>query len=125
MDRVKEIALILIAAALVGEFSLSHLWPAVYFQSTKAGYYKSAVACHRANESFQNAKTTPENSDPILKRKLISASKVELSSCNDYEILKNKLISNGVDQSKLKVVHLEALKNKDLSLSTLVSFYEK
>jgi hypothetical protein len=125
MDRAKGISLVLIAAVLVAEFTISHLWPAIYFKSMHRDYYDSVVACLKAKESFQKTQEIPNNIDPYLRNRLLLASKVELSSCNEYELLKNKLISNGVDQSKLRVIYLEALKHKDLSLSSLVSPYEK
>ena len=125
MIRAKETSLIIIAAVLVTQFFLSHLWPTVYFQSTHQDFYESVVACLKAKESFQKTKVFHDNSESHLRHKLILASKIELSSCNDYELFENKLISNGVDQYKLRVVYLEALKHKDLSLSSLVSPYEK
>ena len=125
MRRAKEISLILIAAVLVVEFVLSYLWPVIYFQSNHQDYFNSIVACQKAKESFQKTKESPENSDPYLRKRLVLASKVELSSCNENELLKNNLINNGVGQSKLKVVYLKALQHKDLSLNSLVSPYEK
>ena len=125
MARLKEISLICIAAVLFADFSLSHLWPKFYFEILHEDYYQSVVACQKAKEIFQKAKITPNNSDLNLKHRLLMASEVELSRCNENEILKNKLISNGVEKSKLMVVYLEALKHKDLSLNSLVSSYEK
>jgi hypothetical protein len=125
MSRAKEISLILIATVLVAEFALTHLWPAIYFQSMHQEYYDSVVACQKAKESFQRTQEIPNNLDRHLKHKLLLASKVELSSCNESELLKNKLASNGVELSKLKVIYLEALEHKDISLSSLVAPYEK
>ena len=125
MSRAKEISLILIATVLVAEFALTHLWPAIYFQPMHQEYYDSVVACQKAKESFQRTQEIPNNLDRHLKHKLLLASKVELSSCNESELLKNKLASNGVELSKLKVIYLEALEHKDISLSSLVAPYEK
>ncbi len=125
MNRSKEISLILIATVLVAEFVLTHLWPAIYFQSMHQEYYDSVVACQKAKESFQRTQEVPNDLDWHLKHKLLLASKVELSSCNESELLKNKLISNGVELSNLKVLYLEALEHKDISLSSLVAPYEK
>ena len=125
IGRAQEYSLIVIAAVLVAEFTLSHLWPTIYFQSMHQDYYDSVVACLKAKESFQKTQEIPNNVDPYLRNRLLLASKVELASCNEYELLKNKLISNGVDQSKLKIIFLEALKHKDVSLSSLVDPYEK
>ncbi len=125
MSRAKEISLILIATVLVAEFTLKHLWPAIYFQSMYQEYYDSVVACQKAKESFQRTQEIPNDLTRNLKRKLLLASKVELSSCNESEILKNKLTSNGIELSKLKVVYLEALEHKDISLSSLVASYEE
>ena len=125
MSRAKEISLILIATVLVAEFTLTYLWPAIYFQSMYQEYYDSVVACQKAKESFQRTQEIPNDLTRNLKRKLLLASKVELSSCNESEILKNKLTSNGIELSKLKVVYLEALEHKDISLSSLVASYEE
>jgi len=125
MSRAKEISLILIATVLVAEFTLTYLWPAIYFQSMYQEYYDSVVACQKAKESFQRTQEIPNDLTRNLKRKLLLASKVELSSCNESEILKNKLTSNGIELSKLKVIYLEALEHKDISLGSLVSSYEE
>jgi hypothetical protein len=125
MSRAKEISLILIATVLVAEFAFNYLWPAIYFQSRHQEYYDSVVACKKAKESFQRAQEIPNDLARHLKYKLLLASKVELSSCNESELLKYKLASNGVELSKLKVIYLEALEHKDISLSSLVSPYEK
>ena len=125
MSRAKEISLILIAAVLVAEFTLTHLWPGIYFQSMYQEYYDSVVACQKAKESFQRTQEIPNDLARHLKRKLLLASKVELSSCNKSEILKNKLTSNGIELSKLKVIYLEALEHKDISLGSMVASYEE
>ena len=125
MSRAKEISLILIATVLVAEFTLTHLWPAIYFQSMYQEYYDSVVACQKAKESFQRTQEIPNDLARNLKGKLLLAAKVELSRCNKSEMLKNKLTSNGVELSKLKVVYLEALEHKDISLSSLVASYEE
>ena len=125
MSRAKEISLILIATVLVAEFTLTHLWPAIYFQSMYQEYYDSVVACQKAKESFQRTQEIPNDLARNLKGKLLLAAKVELSRCNKSEMLKNKLTSNGVELSKLKVVYLEALEHKDISLSSLVASYEQ
>ena len=125
MSRAKEISLILIATVLVAEFTLTHLWPAIYFQSMYQKYYDSVVACQKAKESFQRTQQIPNDLARNLKRKLLLAAKVELSRCNKSEMLKNKLTSNGVELSKLNIIYLEALEHKDISLSSLVASYEQ
>ena len=125
MSRAKEISLILIATVLVAEFTLTHLWPAIYFQSMYQEYYDSVVACQKAKESFQRTQEIPNDLARNLKRKLLLAAKVELSRCNKSEMLKNKLTSNGVELSKLNIIYLEALEHKDISLSSLVASYEQ
>tara|TARA_B100001971_G_C17647759_1_gene266535 strand:- start:36 stop:413 length:378 start_codon:yes stop_codon:yes gene_type:complete len=125
MRRLKEISLALIALILVAEFFLSHIWPAYYLKIYTPEYLDSAVACSQAMVSSQQAKSAPDILDSDLKQRLIQASRVELTKCHKLNILRNKLLSNGVKEVDLKLIDLAALENKNIPFQFFVGKFEK
>ena len=92
IGRAKEYSLIVIAAVLMAEFTLSHLWPTIYFQSMHQDYYDSIVACQKAKESFQKTEETPENLDLHYKLNILVVTNWGSDSISIYDFKNLNLI---------------------------------
>ena len=125
LKYVTSLSLLVIAIVLVAQFILSHIWPALYSQVHYREYSDSVVACTKAIVSFREAMESPDDLKRYLKDRLLLASQVELADCHKKDLLRNKLLSNGVAEVDVQLMDLEALEDEDVPLASFVERYRK
>ena len=123
MKTIQACSLVVIAILLAGEFTLSHIWPAIYLRLHHGEYYDAAVACTKAATSYRDARQTPDDISVQAKKRLILASLVQLADCRQRDLFKNKLLANGVDRADVKLIEIEALDDETVPLDAFVESY--
>jgi len=125
MKTVKAISLLIIAAVLTVQFSLSYLVPAFYrLRFDDDAYQQSAAACMQAEVSYRDANYLSDALGEGVRSKLIQASRLELVACHNHYLLKAQLIQQGINAAQLRVLELKAAEMEGLPLSTLIDPYE-
>ena len=117
--------LLVIACLLSINFVFRQVIPPLIAQANRKSFELLVVKCEKARESAEQARRTSFD-DELTKEIVEKSAYVELLSCVDRDILKDKLLAWGVSPSLLHAIKLEALmQHPDIAASSLTQEYAK
>lgn len=123
MSKAANWALVLIVCLLAIYIVRDRIIPTLVLQKNRGAYGRLVLDCEKARSSAQEARNKSFD-DELVKKRFLKSIDVELISCLDRELLKNKLLGWGVTQPAIRVMELEVLKEEtDISASTLTRPY--
>jgi len=124
MQKTKLVTYALFVAAIY--FSLQiyteFLRPFASFQYYRSEYQNSFIQCQNARRNHNYLRNVDTVNDlPVVPMdRLIKSSKVELLSCLDNELVRNRMLSVGVDKNDLKLLEIESLSKSESSLDVIL-----
>ncbi|MGY8914666.1 MAG: TIGR03982 family His-Xaa-Ser system protein [Flavobacteriales bacterium] len=82
------------------------------------GYYKKLTSdCDMA---MHNEAALRENTDFENHPNLYITSEIEMLVCHEYDLLRKKMLSMGIDENYLSLLNLESLENQKIPLKLMI-----
>jgi len=115
MDHVKTISLLCIAIFLAVNLFIFNVLPNLYRLKYEDQFLELAEDCFIAQSNLKRFKkiflTSPDHISDKIKKSL----RTELSACQEFDFLQNKLHSTGISNDVTRGLQLEALTNTEVS----------
>jgi hypothetical protein len=109
MKKAQVIALWVIAALLLGNFSLNHVKPFAVLSLNAQTYMNAARRCHEAAANRRQVQDNIENYDETMRRALNQSASVAMMDCFAKRRLGEYLLASGVTRHDLNEIELDAL----------------
>lgn len=124
LDKVLKIlnvlALVIIFSFFANEYALPFIAEKIY-----EGKYKELMfQCDNVMRDHFIAKSEVLTSPSSEAIKKLHAAEVGLLTCHDYDVLRKKLISFGVDENQLARIGLEAIEERTTDVRSFVQTHE-
>jgi hypothetical protein len=120
MEHRKTIWLVLIAATLIYQYPGKDLWAYIYAAIHENEYRDLAVQCEITMHDWmvieQKVKETP---DQQLQNRLAEAERA-MSVCHKHDVIRKKLLMNGVDEDRIRLIELEALADESVPFEAFI-----
>ena len=114
---------ILVIACAMSIYLVSRfVWPTLYLRLHQVEFTQVATDCSSARVSHENA-LRAQSLQAQQNERLIRSSMVELLKCDDLDVLRSRLLANGVTYPRLLTLELESQIRGGVSLERLVSPY--
>lgn len=105
---VTAISLALIAAAVLADFALDHIRPAISLALNRDAYAAAAASCHEARSYLQQAAVVATREDDGAAGALRQSSLVAVLECHPRNVLRQELLNAGVSEHALERLELDA-----------------
>lgn len=119
------LALILVFAAGVaaGQFA-PPLWKTLLVAAAETRYQEATYRCDRAMRDHLIAKQQVYRAPGEDTVADLNAAEVALLDCQDYDMLRKRLIQGGLDENDLSLMALRAIEAKDRNLQQVIEIHE-
>ena len=123
LNRILLATLIFTAGAVTGQFA-SPLWKYGLTVSAQPRYQELTYACDRAMRDHMIAK------QQVIRRPgkdtvaILNAAEVALLDCQDYDLMRKRLIQWGLDDNDLSLMALRAIEAKARDLQQVIEIHE-
>jgi len=117
------VPLIFLAGIVVGQ-TTPPLWKSALIATFQTGYQEATYRCDRAMRNHLVAKEQVYRSPGKDTVVALRAAEVALLDCQDYDMLRKRLILWGLDENDLSLMALQAIEAKDRDLQQVVEIHE-
>lgn len=118
-----EFALIFVAGVFSGQI-LPPLWKWAVISFAQSSYQEATYRCDRSMRAhlLQKQKVEAEPSEETVRD--LEASEIGLIDCQDYDLLRKRLILLGLDETALGYMALKAIEAKATDLQQVIEIHE-
>lgn len=116
-------ALVFITGAAAGQLA-PPVWKSVLAAAAEGRYQEATYRCDRAMRSHMIAKQRvfrAPGEDTVAE---LEAAEVALLDCQDYDLLRKRLIRWGLNENDLSLMALKAIEAKDQGLQRVIEIHE-
>ena len=113
-------ALWLIALVLSARLLVDHVWPLLYFAAHKEQFAELMVECDSAMHVEADAAAAARSKEAGNDSALIAA-EVQLTVCHEYDILRKKMLINGVKEDSLSLLGLRTMERRGVPLKDMIA----
>jgi len=116
-------ALIFAAGVLVGQF-VPTAWKWVMISVAQTSYQQATYRCDRSMREHLIAKQNVEAAPSEETVRTLEATEIGLIDCQDYDMLRKRLLLLGLDETALGYMALKAIEAKAVDLQNVIEIHE-
>jgi len=123
LNRIAIAAAVFVAGAAAGQLA-PPLWKTALVAASEIRYQEATYRCDRAMRDHLIAKQQVYRAPGKDTVADLNAAEVALLDCQDYDILRKRLIQWGLDENDLSLMALRAIEAKDRNLQQVIEIHE-
>lgn len=123
LNRVVALVLVFAAGVVAGQLA-PPLWKTILITAAEGRYQEATYRCDRAMRDHLIAKQQVFRAPGKETIAQLTSAEVALLDCQDYDMLRKRLIQWGLDENDLSLMALKAIEAKDRNLQQVIEIHE-
>jgi hypothetical protein len=123
LNRAVAFVLVFVAGVAAGQLT-PPLWKTFLVATAETRYQEATYRCDRAMRDHLIAKQQVYRAPGKENVADLNAAEVALLDCQDYDMLRKRLIQWGLDENDLSLMALRAIEAKDRNLQQVIEIHE-
>ncbi len=113
MNALRTAFLGILALSLTYEFVAKDIWAILYLKAHEQQYKATVIQCELAMEAHSNAVNLNDQVDLL-------AAQQGLAACHEHDVMLKKLLFNGVDENRIRLVGLRGFEDDSIPLKVFI-----
>lgn len=122
-NKLIAFALVFVAGVLAGQI-VPVVWKGAVIYIAQPSYQEATYRCDRSMRDHLLAKQNVDAAPSEQTVRALEASEIALIDCQDYDLLRKRLIFLGLDENALGLMALKAIEAKAKDLQDVIEIHE-